>query len=431
VVDLILTLARRLRRGRTPSHEGEGGGMGAMLTLLSVIFMNIMGFGIVVPLLPFYAQSFNAEPWAIALVFSAYSLGAFFSEPIWGRLSDRIGRKPLLISTVCGTCLCYGVFAFAPNIYVAFFVRLLGGMASGNASVIQAYIADVTPPARRSGRMALLGAGFNVGFILGPALGGILATPELGTVGFRLPLLTASGLAALSAIGVLLFVKESRKPNSADFVQPSRLAMLGFAARDPVVSRLILVTFVAGFALTGIESTFGFWAHARFDWGPREIGLVFGLTGIVSAICQAFLTGPLSRQFGEANMLAAGMGLSAVCFFVQVFSPSQAISIALFGLSALGNSVAYPNVSALISRATDPNNQGAVMGLNNATGAFSRVAGPLASGIAFAGISVNGPFVIAALASLPAIYFAYAAGKAAKALPVNTMTSPPPSRGLH
>jgi MFS family permease len=409
----LATVARRLRRQRTAAPEG-GAGMGAMLTLLSVIFMNIMGFGIVVPLLPFYAQSFNAEPWAIALVFSAYSLGAFFSEPIWGRLSDRIGRKPLLISTVCGTCLCYGILAFAPNIYVAFFVRLIGGMASGNASVIQAYIADVTPPSHRSGRMGLLGAGFNVGFILGPALGGILANPALGTEGFRLPLLTASALAACSAVGVLLFVKETRKVDRNTFVQPSRLAMLGFAARDPAVSRLILVTFVAGFALTGIESTFGFWAHARFDWGPREIGLVFGLTGVVSAICQAFLTGPLSRQFGEATMLAAGMGLSAVCFLAQAISPGQVISIALFGVAALGNSVAYPNVSALISRVTDPDNQGAVMGLNNATGAFARVAGPLAAGIAFAQIDANGPWIIAALASFPAILLALAAGRAAR-----------------
>src|SRR5215469_3607757 len=123
----------------TPQPETESAG--ALPTLLAVMFINVLGFGIVVPLLPFYAKSFQAPAWQIALIFSAYSIGSFFGEPFWGRLSDRIGRKPILISTVCGNCLCYFALAFAPTVYVAFFVRLLGGLASGNGSVIQAYIA--------------------------------------------------------------------------------------------------------------------------------------------------------------------------------------------------------------------------------------------------------------------------------------------------
>ena len=128
----------------------------ALPTLLFILFINLVGFGIVVPLLPFYAKSFHASAWQIALVFSAYAIGAFFGEPFWGRLSDRIGRKPILISTVCGNCLCYIAMAFAPNIVVAFVVRLMGGMASGNGSVVQGYIADVTPGEKRAGRLSLL-----------------------------------------------------------------------------------------------------------------------------------------------------------------------------------------------------------------------------------------------------------------------------------
>src|SRR6185312_6796036 len=124
---------------------------------------------------PFYAHSFAAPPWQMALVFSAYAMGGFFGEPFWGRLSDRVGRKPILISTVCANCLCYLALAFAPNIYVAFVVRFLGGMASGNGGVVQGYLADVTPHEQRAGRMSMLGGALNFGFSVGPALGGLLA----------------------------------------------------------------------------------------------------------------------------------------------------------------------------------------------------------------------------------------------------------------
>ncbi len=417
MANLLSMLADALRRGRKSAPPG-GAGFGALLTLLSVMFMNMVGFGIVVPLLPFYAQSFDAPAWQIALLFSAYSLGAFFGEPIWGRLSDRIGRKPLLISTVAGNVLCYGILAFAPNIYIAFFVRLVGGMASGNASVIQGYIADVTPPSHRSGRMALLGAAFNIGFIVGPAIGGLLAHPDMGPAGFQIPLLTASALGFCSLLGLIFFVKESRKPEEGEvYVQPSRWEMLGWAQKNPVVSRLILVTLLSGFAFTGIESTFGLWGQQRFDWGPREIGMMFGVTGVVAAICQMMLTGAFARRFGEARMLACGMGLAALCSFLQVFSTGIVMSTVLLALVAFGNSMAWPNVSALISRVTNPDHQGQVMGLNNATGAFARVAGPFCAGLAFAGITIDGPFYLAGLAVIPAIFLAAYAGRAAARLP--------------
>jgi len=155
----------------------------ALPTLLMVMLINMLGFGVVVPLLPFYARSFHAPPWQIALLFSAYSVGSFFGEPFWGRLSDRIGRKPILVSTVSANCLCYLALAFAPNVFIAFTVRFLGGMAAGNSSVVQGYIADVTPVEQRPARMSLLGAAYNIGFIFGPALGGLLARPGAGPRG--------------------------------------------------------------------------------------------------------------------------------------------------------------------------------------------------------------------------------------------------------
>jgi MFS family permease len=399
----------------TAEPEASTGGRSsaaALYTLLSVMFINMLGFGVIVPFLPFYAASFHATPWQIGLVFSAYSIGSFFGEPFWGRLSDRIGRKPILISTVTANCLCYGALAFAPSIWFAIGIRVIGGMCAGNGSVVQGYIADVTRPEDRAGRMARLGAAYNLGFILGPFVGGVLAKPSAGTAGYHLPLLLSSCLCACSAIGIALVVKESRARRQHMDNAPSRWVMFGYAAKHPVVGRLMLLTFAVGVAFTAIESTFALWAQARFQWQPRDVGLCFGITGAVSACCQFLLTGPLSRRFGEARMLAVGMAGSVVCTALQPFSPGGAVTVALMALMALSQSVAFPNSGALLSRSVDPDHQGQIMGLNNATGALARVTGPQL-GLGLLGVNINGAFYLGALIVAPAIFLALGAGRAA------------------
>jgi MFS family permease len=384
----------------------------ALPTLMAVMFINVLGFGIVVPLLPFYAKSFQAPAWQIALIFSAYSIGAFFGEPFWGRLSDRIGRKPILVSSVCGNCLCYLALAFAPNVYIAFLVRLLGGLTSGNGSVVQGYIADVTEPDERTRRMSQLSAAFNFGFIVGPAIGGLLANPAAGHAGFRTPLLCASTLSAICAAGLFLFLKESRTRRPRFEAQPSRFAVLWEALTHPTINRLMLVTFLGGAAFMGIESIFGLWTTARFDWGPYQIGLTFAVTGVVATVCQLTIVGPLSERYGQAEMLAVGMALSAVCLALQPLMPTGISVVAILCLSAIGQSVAWPNVSALISRNVDWQHQGQFLGLNNATSSLARVVGPFMLGILFSSAGVDVPFYVAGLMVLPAMLFAWQARQA-------------------
>jgi MFS transporter, DHA1 family, tetracycline resistance protein len=396
-----------------PDASTGGRSAAALYTLLSVMFINMLGFGVIVPFLPFYAASFHASAWQIGLVFSAYSLGSFVGEPFWGKLSDRIGRKPLLVSTVFANCLCYGALAFAPNIWWAIVIRVLGGMAAGNGSVVQGYIADVTPMEQRAGRMAKLGAAYNLGFILGPFVGGVLAKPGAGTAGYHLPLLLSSGLALCSAIGIALVVKESRQRRQYVGRQPSRWVMFGFAARHPVVGRLMLLTFAVGVAFTAVESSFALWAQHRFGWVPRDIGLCFGITGAVSACCQFILTGALSRRFGEGPMLAVGMAGTVICLALQPFSDGGVLTVTLMALMALSQSVAFPNSAALLSRAVDPDHQGQIMGLNNATGALARVTGPQ-FGLGIQSIDINGAFYFGALIVAPAIFLALGAGRAAQ-----------------
>ena len=388
----------------------------AAASLIAVIFINMLGFGIIVPLLPFYAKSFDAPAWQIALIFSAYSIGAFFGEPFWGRLSDKYGRKPILISTICGNCLCYLALAFAPNIYLAFLIRLAGGLASGNGAVVQGYIADVTPPEKRAGRMAYMGAAWNIGLIVGPSLGGLFAHPSAGPIGFRIPLFIASALAFASAACIFLFIRESRIRDETITHRPSRWAAMGEAARHPVIGRLMLLTFLIGFAFTGIESTFGLWGQAKFGWGPREIGVCFAFVGVAAALTQMFVTGRLSERFGEGPMLAVGMTLTMICAACQPFSTGAVMTIALMCLTAIGQSVAFPNVGALISRTADPHRQGQILGLNNAAGALARVIGPFCAGLTFSGLTIDGPFFLGAMVTLPAIFLALSASRRAQVL---------------
>jgi MFS family permease len=382
--------------------------IGALPTLLAVMFINVLGFGIVVPLLPFYAKSFHAQAWQIALIFSAYSIGAFFGEPIWGRLSDRIGRRPLLLSTITGNCLCYFTLAFAPNVIIAFVIRLIGGFFSGNGSVVQGYIADMTRPEERTRYMSYLGASYNLGFIVGPAVGGLLAHPAAGTIGFRIPLLCASSMSGLCLIALFLFVRESRVRTGDRRLQASRWDAVSDVFKNKSIARLMLTTFLAGSAFMGIESVFGLWTQARFNWGPHEIGWAFALSGIVAAFCQIYVTYPLSRNFGQAQMLAVGLVLTGLCMALQPFAQGLMV-LALLASASIGQSVAWPNVSALISREVDPDRQGQFMGLNNATGAFARFAGPLCMALWFSNVGVNAPFFVAGLLIAPAAALAWSA----------------------
>jgi len=374
----------------------------ALYVLLLVVFINLVGFGIVIPLLPFYAKSLNAAPWQITALFSAYSLGQFFAEPFWGRMSDRIGRRPVLIITILANTAAYVALAFAPNLWAAFAIRLVGGFATGNISTIQGYMADVTPPEKRAGRMGLLGAAFGAGFVIGPALGGLLAHPEAGHLGFQIPLFAAAGLSALASLGVFLFVVESRSPRAADAPRPHRRAALEAARTHPVLSRVLLVTLVSTAAFAGMESIFGLWTEARFGWGPQQVGLCFAVIGIVASIGQGAVTGRLARRFGEPRVLIAGLSIIALSLTITPFAPNGA-SVPLFvGLTAFGQSLVFPCVAALISRSTASDQQGAMLGLNMAAGSLARMAGPMLAGPLF-GLAIGGPYWFGALLTLPAI----------------------------
>lgn len=405
----------------------------ALAVLFAVVFINLVGFGLVVPLLPFFAQTLDASPWQITLMFSAYSLGQFFAEPFWGRLSDRIGRKPVLLITLAANAVGYLMLAFAPTIWAAIAVRLFTGLGAGNISTVQGYVADVTPPERRAGRMGLIGAAFGMGFIVGPGLGGLMVQPQLGHVGYLLPIFAASGMAVLAIIGVILFLGESRAKADPAAPRPPFLAGLHFARADAVVSRVLLVSLIYLAGFSAMESVFGLWAEARYAWTAREVGLSFMIVGLVSALNQGLFAGRLARRFGEARVLATGMLLFGLSLVLQALAPVawfSATTLTLGGFSlpivqgwiipiimaigACGMSLAMPNISAMISHASPADRQGAMLGLNMAAGSVARIFGPMGAGLLFSVLGRDWPFLVGAALTIPAAVLALSAGRAAR-----------------
>lgn len=383
--------------------------------LLGLVFISLIGFGIVIPLLPFFATVFEAQAWQVALLFAVYSAGQFLGELTWGRLSDRIGRRPVLLVTILASAAGYVALAFAPNIWLAVLARAAAGFFSGNISAIQGYIVDVSPPQRLAGRLGLVGSAFGVGFVVGPAVGGLLARPELGAAGFRPPLLLAAGLCVAAAVGLVLFVKESRRPGVPP--PPRRNPML--AAREfldhPVIAPVFATIFFGFFASSALWSVLGLWFEARFAWGPREVGLAMALTGVAAAATQGLLSGVMVRRLGAGATIASGLVVAAVALFVMAASPDALTAAAALIASVIGHAAWQPAATALVSRSSDPDRQGAALGAASAAGSLARVCGPVIAGVFYSGFGASAPIVFAGFAMLPGAWLGWRAARALKA----------------
>jgi MFS family permease len=400
-----------------PQASDPSGARRALVVLLAVVFVNIAGFGVVIPLLPFYGRAFHASAVEIGVMFSAFAVGQLFAEAFWGRLSDRIGRRPVLIVTIFGTAAAYAALAFAPNMATAIALRLVGGLMSGNISTIQGYLADVTPAEKRPGRMGLLGAAFSMGFVTGPAIGGLLARPSLGVAGFQLPLLAAAALAGASALGVVVFVRETRAAHHADLPPTPRLESLAEAFAHPVIARVLIMSFIVVSGFAGIEATYGLWTQARFGWGPRQIGLAFMVVGIVGAVAQGLITGFLARRYGGARVLTAGLALIGAGMLVQLLSPNWPVAMAGFFTVSFGQSLTFPNIAALISQNAPPQRQGEMLGLNMSGNCLARIGGPIWATAAFAHIWIGAPFATAAALVVPGLVMAAQVARRARTAP--------------
>ncbi|MCR5875100.1 MFS transporter [Phenylobacterium sp. J426] len=384
----------------------------ALPVMLLLVFLSLIGFGVVIPLLPFFAEVFEAEAWQVALLFSVFSAGQFLGELTWGRLSDRIGRRPVLLITIVGSALGYIGLAFAPGIWVAVAARAFAGFFSGNMSAIQGYIVDVSPPERLAGRLGLVGSAFGVGFVVGPAIGGLLARPELGAAGFRPPLLLAAGACGLAVVGILAFVREFRTPGAAAGPRRNPLEGLKEVAGHPVLTLVFGTIFFGFFASSALWSVLGLWMDARFHWGPREVGFVMAMTGIAAALTQGMVAGVMVRRLGQGPTIAVGLVAAAVTTCAMAASPWGWLAAVLLVASVVGHAAWQPAAMAIASQSTTSDRQGAVLGAATASGSLSRVLGPLLGGVLFSKIGPWAPVFAAGLFMLPGAWLGWRAAAA-------------------
>ncbi len=378
-----------------------------MPVLFLIVFVDLVGFGLVIPLLPFYGERFGASPQQITILVAVYSLMSMLAAPLWGRVSDRIGRRPVLIVSMAAAAVAYLWLGLASALWMLFAARALAGLCAGNIAAAQAYIADVTTPENRARGMGMIGAAFGLGFIIGPALGGFVAGNDLATADLRTPGLIAAGLSDAACLGAVLALRESLAAGARSRPRRGRLAVLRDALRRPSLSRLLAVFFLVILAFAGMEATFALWAMRQFAWGPAQVGYVFTYVGLLSAAMQGGLIGPLSRRFGEEALLLAGLALIALGLLALPFAGSLAVLLpAVTGL-ALGMGAMQPSLNSLISRRAGTEEQGEMMGVAQSVGSFSRVVGPAVAGVLFAAAGKSSPFLWGAVLVAAALSLAW------------------------
>ena len=346
-----------------------------LATILLVVFVDLIGFGMIIPILPLYAKSFQAAEWQIGILLGCYSFMQFLASPVLGYISDRIGRKPVLLVSLVGSAIGYAVMASAQSLTMLFIARIIAGICGASVGTAAAYIADITPPENRSRRMGLIGAAFGVGFVLGPAIGGILS--HFWTAG---PFWFGAGLAFLNAIAVLLVLPEPEK-----HVKRSEAAM---PAAPDVVDRtgpggipILIVTYfvaIAGFAI--VTMIYPQVLDRRFSLTPAQISMVFVFLGLVGAFIQGGAIGRMAKRFGDYRLAGAGLLLMAISMVVMPFAQNMELFLVFtFGL-AVGNSLAQPTLMAMASRLATSTAQGRVIGTVQSAGSLGRVVGPSSGG---------------------------------------------------
>jgi len=356
-----------------------------LLVIFVTVFIDLLGFGIVIPVLPFYAEGtiFNATPRTVGFLFASYSVMQVIFSPVLGRLSDKYGRRPVLLISILGTSLGFLILGLANTLFLLFLWRIIDGISGGNISTAQAYIADITTPENRAKGMGLIGAAFGLGFIFGPALGGILSRWGIGV-----PFFFAGGLAFANATLLYFTLPETVTKDHPARVSAARgrgWSQLVKAFSQPRLAYVLTIYFLFIVAFSIMTTSFSLYTMFRFGYDAQHNGWLFAYVGLIAVIIQGGLIGRLVKRFGELALVIVGALFFAVSLFaVPYVGPHNGGVIALLiggGVFSLGNSLSAPALTSLASKSVGPAEQGSVLGVTQSVASLARAVGPALAAI--------------------------------------------------
>jgi DHA1 family tetracycline resistance protein-like MFS transporter len=374
--------------------------MRALSVVYLTVFLDLLGFGIILPQLPFYAIQFGASGAWVGVLLAAFSVAQLFGAVLLGRLSDRYGRRPVMLMSLLGSALAFTGAGLAQSLWQLIASRALAGLFGGSIATAQAYVADVTEPKDRAKYMGLIGASIGMGFVLGPFIGA-----EMSRFGFSAASFLAAGLSLFDLVLALFFLKEPPAPRpaadaeqagSADGLPRRRQRVsLRYALSQPVIGRLLAASFVTSFAFVGMEATFALLGKQRFDLGPATMGRFFALIGIVLAVVQGGVVGRLVARLGERRVALIGSLVLSLSLLAIPWSPKLVCLGGVMLIMATGQGLLLPSTSTLISRCTPASMQGGILGVNQSLSAGARAVGPVLAGALF-DVDFHLPYVASA-----------------------------------
>ena len=377
-----------------------------MLILCLITGLSTVGFGLVLPTFLFYAQNLGATIAIATVIIATYSMGQFIATPLWGRLSDRIGRKPVLLISIFCQSICFMALALAPNLWMLALARFMGGIVSGNISTAMAYVSDSTNEEKRAKWLGYIGASVSIGFMTGPAIGGLLGGQDASSANLFYPGIVAASIAFMTGIIAIFFLKESLKPehrNPNTNKKSSLLKNWGLVFKRPVLAEIVLLGFLMMFVTGTFETIFPLWTEARFYWGPMQVGYSMTYIGLTVTLVQVFVVGRVVPLLGEVNVIRLAFIGYSIGLFIMAQAPSWVVMMVGLTFSASSGATFGTAASSFVSKVAGDNEKGFVLGVYQSCGWLGRISGPLAVGVVFSAISVNAPLYLGILVLIPCI----------------------------